>query len=304
MSEQPGEFYVPPFKNVRLVECRDFMELVPVSSYREFFGYGRIEAGEIPLEGEKGLLASLLSHCARDEDVWTLMSWKRFDDGHEEPGLMEYLFAGASEDDARKAMASMIRFHRMSKEDLEALGQCFEQKEEDLAYLEDRFPNFQGPKTGPGAIGENDVYQARLKVLAGLQPKTVSLIQQADATDDPKERGNLEKQAVSAYFAELAQDWTEDEVLAWQRNNPIGTEWMCEYASVLKEPARSLDTINYELALNWLRRNYNLLTAEELSRMILVRTGQRLTAGTLKKRRERLGLTTTRPPGPRPNSEG
>jgi hypothetical protein len=298
MSEQPGEFYVPPLKNVRLVECRDFIALVPVSAYREFFGYGRIQAADIPVK--EGLLATLVSRCAKDEDVWMVMSWKRFDDGHEESGLTEYLFDGGTESDARKAMARMIRFCRMTKEDLEDLSGCLKVKEEDIDYIENRFPNFQGPVIGPGTIEANDLYEARLKVLAGLQPKTVSLIQQADAIDDSQERRKLEQEAVNAYFAELAHDWTEEQVLAWQRNNPIGTEWMCEFARVVQEPERRIDPINYELAFNWLRRNYNLLTAEELSDLILVATGQRMMPSALKKRRERLGLTTKRSAGPRP----
>jgi hypothetical protein len=303
MSEQSGAFYVPPFKNVRLVECRDFMELVPLSSYREFFGYGTIKAGDIPIEVMKGPLGPLVSLCGKDEDVRVVMSWKRFDDGHEESGLMHFLIERATESDVRNAMAQMIRFHRMSKEGLEELGQCFAAKEEDLAYIETRFPNIQEPMSGLDAIGANDLYQARLKVLAGLQPKTVSLIQKADATDNPEKRQGLEREAVNAYFAELAPDWTEEQVLAWQRNNPVGTKWMCEFVGVLEEPARRIDAINYELAFNWLRRNYNLLTAEELSRMILIATGQRLMPGALKKRRERLGLTTKRTTGPRPKSE-
>jgi hypothetical protein len=181
-----------------------------------------------------------------------------------------------------------------------ALSQCFEAKEEDQAFIEDRFPNFQWPVAGPGAIEANDIYEARLKVLAGLQPKTVNLVQQANTAEDAEGRQKLEREAIDAYFAELAHDWTEDEVLAWQRNNPIGTEWMCEFGRVFQEPERTIDPINYELAFRWLSRKYNLLTAEELSDMILVATGQRLMSGALKKRRERLGLTTKRPPGPPP----
>jgi transposase len=64
-----------------------------------------------------------------------------------------------------------------------------------------------------------------------------------------------------------------------------------------------LDPINQELALHWLRRGYNLMTEKELSDAILKATGQRLMPDTLKKRRGRLGLSTKRPPGPRPNSE-
>jgi hypothetical protein len=77
----------------------------------------------------------------------------------------------------------------------------------------------------------------------------------------------------------------------------VGTAWLCEFSTVFQEAPRDLDPINQELALNWLRRKYNLLTAEELSDAILVATLQRLTPGALKKRRERLGLTTRRKPG-------
>jgi len=300
MASEPQVIYIPPFANVRLIECRDFMALVPVCAYREFFGYGKMKARDVPLKEERGFLGVLLSNCPADEEVWAVMSWKRFEDGHEEEGLMNFLFAGTTEKDARKAMARMIRFHRMSKDDLLALSQCFEAKEDDLAYIENRFPDFQSPAAGPGEIEANDLYQVRLKVLAGLHPRTVKLVRQADAATDLNDRRKLAREAVDAYFAELAHSWTEDEVLAWQRNNPVGVEWMCEFGRAFQEPERTIDPINYELAFRWLRRKYNLLTAEELSDMILVATGQRLMSGALKKRRERLGLTTKRPPGPPP----
>ncbi len=197
----------------------------------------------------------------------------------------------------------MSDFYAMTKEDLEALAKCLKNTEDADAYIENRFPNYQSLPTSLGETELHDLYQARLKVLAGLHPKTVELIKQAEATKDSAARQKLERDAVASYYAELAHTWTEDEVLAWQRSNPIGTQWMCEFARVFEEPEREIDPINYELALNWLRKNYNLLTAEELSEAILVRTGQRLMPSTLKKRRERLGLTTKRTPGPRPNED-
>lgn len=303
MSQESGLSYIPPFKNVRLVECRDFMALVPVCAYRQFFGYGKIKVGDIPVDAKEEMLAAMLAGLPADEDAWAVMEWKRFEDGHEEPGVIEYLCAGAAEEDARKAVAGMMRFKKHTKEEILEIMQCFKAAEDDYAYVEEHYPNFQSPTAGPGAIQANDLYQARLKVLAGLQPKTVNLIQQADVVEDPQKRQKLEREAVDAYYAELAHAWTEDEVLAWQRNNPVGTEWMCEFARVFAEPERRVDDVNYELAFNWLRRKYNLLTAEELSDLILIATGQRLMPGTLKKRRERLGLTTKRDPGPRPNSE-
>jgi hypothetical protein len=37
---------------------------------------------------------------------------------------------------------------------------------------------------------------------------------------------------------------SEDEVLAWQRSNPVGTEWLCEFGRVFEEPERRIDSIN------------------------------------------------------------
>jgi len=178
------------------------MALVPVCAYRQFFGYGKIRAGDIPVDPKGDMAAGILASVPLEEEAWAVMEWKRFEDGHEEPGLVEYLCAGATEKDARKAAAEMIRFHRMSKEDLLALGECIEAKEEDedRAFIETRFPNFQAPLVGPGAIEANDLYQARLKVLAGLQPKTVNLVQRADEAKNPDEKQKLEREAIDAYF--------------------------------------------------------------------------------------------------------
>lgn len=292
--------YIPPFANVRLIECRDYIALAPVPSYREFFAYGKKKAKDVKVDPDDPNSEQFWDDCTEDEEVWAVMQWTRFEDGHEEQGSISHL-RRATEDDAKAAMKRMSDFYSMSKEELLALSECFKATDDDLAYIESRFPNYQSPPTSPGAIDQADLYSARLKVLAGLHPKTVSLIKQADETKDPQQRQILERQAVAAYYAELAHHWTEDEVLAWQRSNPIGTEWMCEFARVFQEPEKEIEPINYELAFNWLRKKYNLLTAEELSDAILIRTGQRLMPGTLKKRRERLGLTTKRQPGPPPN---
>ena len=304
-SEAP-EFYVPPFAGVRLIEHRDYMELVPVCAYREFFGYGRAKALEVA-KYATGIMAALLKACSPKEFVWVVMEWKRFEDGHEESGLADYLFPPATEDAARKAMNRMADLHGQSKEYLLGLAGLLvpgtNARADADAFVESRHPNFQSPPTGPNSTAAHDVYQARLKVLAGLQPKTVELIRRVDAIKEPLARQEVEREAVQAYFAELANEWTEDQVLAWQRNNPIGTAWMREFGRVMEEPEREIDPINHELALNWLRRKYNLLTAAELSDALLVATGQRVGSGTLKKRRERLGLTVDRPPGPKPRAE-
>ena len=145
------------------------------------------------------------------------------------------------------------------------------------------------------------MYQARLKVLAGIQPKTVALIYQAEAATDDLTRQQLEREAVKAYFAEVATYWTDDLIEAWLRNNPVGAKWLCEFGRMIEEPERQLDPINQEMVMHWVRRGYNLMTENELSDAILIATGQRVMPNTLKKKRQRLGLTA-RPPGPRPNS--
>jgi hypothetical protein len=293
---------VPPFAGVTLVEYRDHIELTPVYWYREIVGLGRYKASEVgPQPGDD--LHPFFNAVMGDKEIWGVVSWRRFEDGTEEPINFQYLDPEATEEEARSAYVDAVRFLELGKAELEEIGKCFVQTEEDLAYIENRFPDAKIGPPDSKSVEESDVYQARLKVMAGIQPKTVKLILDAGEEDDPKRRDELEKKAVQAYFAEMAHLWTEDLVREWQRTNPLGTEWMCEFARVWREPERRIDPINHELALNWLKRKYNLLTAEELSDAILIVTGQRMMPETIKKRRERLGLTTKRPPGPKLNSE-
>jgi len=293
---------IPPFDCVSLVEYRDRIELTPIYWYREFVGLGRYKAKEVgPHPGDE--LHPFYNAVMGDNEIWVVASWRRFEDGREEAINIHYLDPQATEEQARKVFGETDSFLNLGKKELLELSKCFEATEEDLAYIEDRFPEgIVGPPNS-NSIDEYDLYQARLKVMAGMQPKTVNLIREAEGIQDPEKREQIERQAVQAYFAEMAQAWTEDLVLEWQRSNPLGTEWMCEFARVMNEPERRIDPINYELARNWLKRKYNLMTADELSDAILIATGQRVMPATLKKRRERLGLTTERQPGPRPNSE-
>jgi hypothetical protein len=136
-----------------------------------------------------------------------------------------------------------------------------------------------------------------------LQPKTVALLKIADCTKDPEKRQVAEREAVQSYFAELAHYFTNDEILAWQRSNPIGTSWMREHAKVFDQPRKTIDSVNHELAFNWLREKYNLLTEAQLSESIFQRVLRWLTPAAIKKRRERLGLTSKRKTGPPPKSD-
>jgi hypothetical protein len=292
---------VPPFAGVRLVEYRDRIALTPLYWCREFVGMGRFKANEVGFQSGEDMFP-LYNAIMGDNEIRVIVSWQRYEDGREEVGLASCLDPEATEAEARKVFARSIRFLRMSKEKLEVLEGCFKATEEDHAYIESRFPNVKAAPD-PKSTDEYDLYQARLKVLAGMQPNTVGLLKQADVTKDPQKREKIEREAVEAYFADMATYWPENVLKDWLRSNPAGSKWLGEFASMMQKPERELDPVDLELVLNWLRRGYNLLTESELSDAILTGTGQRLKPGTIKKRRVRLGLTTKRQPGPRPKSE-
>jgi hypothetical protein len=54
MSQASGKFYIPPFAGVRLYKCRDHITLVPVTSFLEFFAYGKVKTTEVVIELEDG----------------------------------------------------------------------------------------------------------------------------------------------------------------------------------------------------------------------------------------------------------
>lgn len=309
MSQPSGKpVYIPPFAGVRLIECRDHFQLVPVPEVRTVFGYGKIKANQATIDPDDPNSKPFWDDLGPEEEVWAVMQWYIYADGHKIPGNISFLRPECAEEEVRINMERMERFENLTREDLQGLAQCFEAKEEDYQYIEDKHPNYQS-EPDPKNTDEYDVYHARLKVMAELSPKTVELLKIANTTKNLDKRQYVEREAVQSYFAELAHYFTEDEILAWQKSNPVGTGWMCEFAEVMREPRRQLDPVNHELALNWLRAKYNLLTARELSDSVFKRVwkwlapGFRMTAEFIKQRRVRLGLTTKRGPGPRPNSE-
>jgi hypothetical protein len=301
MSQSSGNIYIPPFAGVRLIECWNHFQLVPVPAVRVCYGYGKKKAGEFANINDDDI-PPFADFCEPDEEIWVGFQTFRYEDGHEEQGNAFYARASVTEEEVRKSMREMEKSYNTSREQMLDLLQCFEATEDDYQYVEDNYPNYQS-EPDPKATDEYDVYHARLKVMEDLQPKTVALIRVANATKDPAKRQIVEREAVQSFFAELAHYLTEDEVMAWQKSNPVGTGWMCEFGEVMREPRRQLDPINHELALNWLRQNYNRLTAKELCNSIFSRVwkwlapGFQMTADFIKKRRERLGLTTKRNPG-------
>jgi len=295
-SNSSEALYIPPYAGVRLVEYREHFQLVPVPKMKTLFGYGKIKASKVLCDPEDPNSEPFWPDLNPDDEVWAVMQWYEFEDGHQEQGSIQFIRPDCLEDEVRKKMIFLQEFESMSREELISLSKCFDATEEDLAYIDDKCPNYQ-TEPDPKATDDYDVYHARLKVMSELQPKTVELLKQANATRDSEQRTNFEKQAVQSYFAELAHYLTEDQVLAWQKTNPVGTGWMCEFGNVLHEPRRTIDRVNHELALNWLRARYNELTAKQLSESIFKRVLRWLKPAAIKKRRERLGLTTKRKPG-------
>ena len=296
MSQPSDNIYIPPYSGVRLIECRDHIQLVPVPAVHVVYGYGKIKSSQVTIDPDDPHSEPIWDDLGPDNEVWAVMQWYEFEDGHQEQGDIRFLRPECSEEDVKKSMKEMEDGDKTTREEALALLQCYESSEEDRQYVEDKYPNYQS-EPDPNATDEYDVYHARLKVMGELQPKTVELIKIANATKDPVKRQIVEREAVQSYFAELAHYFTEDEVLAWQRSNPVGTGWMCEFGRVMREPRRTIDIVNHELALNWLRERYNQMTAKELSVSIFKRILRWFTPAAIKKRRERLGLTTKVEPG-------
>lgn len=286
-----NKMIIPPLAGVRLVEFWDHLELVPVRWCRNIVGLGRFKANKVGFQlGE--VMYSLFNAIMGANEIWVVVSWRVFDDGQEEVENVIYCDPEVTQEIAQRKYQDLIDHLSRSREELNKYA----------SMVGDSIPLIHDC-AGQKSNETREMYQARLKLLAGMQPKTVALIQQAEEAKDDTQRQKLEREAIQAYFAEVATYWTDDLLMAWQRNNPVGSKWLCEFARMIEEPESQLDPINEELALHWLRRGYNLMTENELSDAILEATGQRLMPDTLKKRRGRLGLSTKRPPGPRPNSE-
>lgn len=91
MSEKPKPVYLPPFSEVRLVECRDHFQLVAVPKCRVVFGYGRIQSRHAVIDPEDPDSEPIWCDLKPDEEVWAVMQWYEFDDGHREKGSVSYL---------------------------------------------------------------------------------------------------------------------------------------------------------------------------------------------------------------------
>jgi hypothetical protein len=305
VSQPTGKsIYIPPFSDVRLVECWDHFELVFVPEMEILYGYGKIKASRASSDHddpEAEPMSSVWIDLPPDAEVWCVLRWYEFQDGHRETTDSCYLRPECTEEQVRNRMEKIKDYYEITPEKARLLLQLYQASPEDYDYVDGTWPNYL-PEPDPKKLDEHDVYEARLKVLAELSPKTITHLKIVNATENLAKRKYLEREMVQSYFAELAHYFTEDEILAWQKNNPIGTGWMCEFAEVMSKPRRTISPVNYELALNWLREKYNEMTEKELSVSVFQRLFIWLTPAAIKKRRDCLGLTSKRKPGPPPNS--
>src|ERR1700679_3297830 len=104
MSQPKREIYIPPFSGVRLIECRDHIQLVPVPAVRKFYGYGRIKASKAITDPENPNAEPVWDDLDPNHDVWVVVQWYRYEDGHEEQGSFSYLRPECSEEEVRKSM--------------------------------------------------------------------------------------------------------------------------------------------------------------------------------------------------------
>jgi len=176
--------------------------------------------------------------------------------------------------------------------------------EEKVKELENLIESSIKPMAIPkGETDLEDLYKARLKVLAPVSPRTVEIFSQSINVSDPAERDRLQREAVQGYFADTVKTWSNEDFKAWQKNNPLDKKWFPETADNMKTPVRVVDPVDFELALNWIKRRYNEMKPDELAEIIYEVTGERLKPAAIRKRHYRkLGLMTKRKPGAKPKA--
>ena len=175
---------------------------MPVPAVRTIYGYGKIKSREATIDPDDKSSEPCWDDLSPDQEVWAVMQWYRFADGHQENGDICFLRPECTEEHVRKRMEQMEQSSSGTREEALALLQCYEASEDDYAYVEEKYPNYQS-EPDPKETDNYDVYHARLKVMCDLQPKTVELIKIANATKDPVKRQFVEREAVQSYFAEL-----------------------------------------------------------------------------------------------------
>jgi hypothetical protein len=245
-------------------------------------------------------------------ETWQVQVWE-YAEGYapETPTWMMTFDPETTYEEAQRHASSVVEMYG-NWEQTEKLAQAFRPADPRVS-LPPQKPVFQVFKENPELakklnreyVIEAEERSARFKVLGSILPKTVELAEKAELATDAESRNKLEQESLEAFFAENAPGWPEIVFKAWQHLNPIGFKWMqwlYVWNSRRMKHRKEINAIDYELAFNWSWNRYYSMTAEELKQAVCKATKQVLSADAIKKRRERLELTTSRDPGPRPNS--
>ncbi len=223
----------------------------------QLYGYGKAKPARPPVDPDDPDAEPFWDDLGPDDEVWAVMEWFGFDDGHRRA---RHIFVTCGQKSPKRSPAThgeMEGFTTEPEKDSLDLLQCFDYTEDDLRISSKmNYPNYQS-EPDPSDTDNYDVYHARLKVMEELQPKTVALLKIANGIKDPEKRKIAEREAVRSYFAELAHYFTREEIdgLATQQSPRHFLD--ARIGQCFDQPRRTLDPVNHELALNWLREKYN-----------------------------------------------
>lgn len=255
---------------------------------------------------------TLLENTFGGEETWQVQVWESAE-GYDSPTptWMVTFDPDTTYEEAKK-VAEEVREMYEHWDDTEEIAQFFRMADTRISLPPKRPPLEQLAKEDPQAAqAASRIYEihreeraARFKVLSVVLPKTVELAEKAEQETDPEIRQQLEGESLEAYFSENAPGWPPFIFKGWQKLNPIGLkwiQWLYVWQSRRMKSRVEINAADYELAFNWRWKDYYLLTAEQLKDEIQKETKQLLSPDAIKKRRERLGFTTQRTPGPPPN---
>src|SRR5882672_1903085 len=138
MSQPSGKpIYIPPYSGVRLIECRDHFQLVPVPAVRVIYGYGKIRSCEARIDPDDDKSEPIWDNLPPDTEVWAVMQWYKYEDGHQEHGDICFLHPECIEEDVRKRMERMEQSSAITREEALGLLQCYDAPQDDHDYVED-----------------------------------------------------------------------------------------------------------------------------------------------------------------------
>lgn len=76
MSQPSGKpIYIPPYSGVRLIECREHFQLVPVPAMKVLHGYGKIRADRATSDFQNPSAEPLWDDLGPEDEVWAIVEW-------------------------------------------------------------------------------------------------------------------------------------------------------------------------------------------------------------------------------------